>query len=311
MHVSEETHYGGQAVIEGVMIRGKTAMATAVRLADGEIRVVTGPVRSILSRRRWLDVPFVRGTPALIDALALGFRSMLLSADLALEGEGKRPMNRLMFAGSLVLALVLGIGLFVILPTMVAPKFSGGLVARAASGAAAVAGHSAGFIVLNLIEGVIRLVVLLIYLLLIMNLGDIKRLFEYHGAEHQVVNAHEHGRPLSEAAQFDTVHNRCGTAFIAVVIVVGVIVHAFMKWPDWHVRILSRIAVIPIIAGVAFEIIKAAGRSRDPRWYTLIAWPGLLLQRITTRKPAPDQVEVAAHAMQAVLDAEAAEAPSS
>jgi uncharacterized protein YqhQ len=293
MHVSEETHYGGQAVIEGVMIRGKTAMATAVRLPDGEIRVVTGPVRSILSRRRWLNVPFLRGTPALIDALALGFRSMLLSADLALEGEGKRPMNRLMFAGSLVLALALGIGLFVVLPSLVTPQ-----VTRSS-------------IVPNLIEGVIRLAVLLVYLLIIMNLRDIKRLFEYHGAEHQVVNAHEHGRPIAQAGDFDTVHKRCGTAFIAVVIVVGVIVHAFMKWPDWHLRILSRIAVIPIVAGIAFEIIKAAGKSRDSRWYTLIAWPGLLLQRITTRKPAPDQVEVAAHAMQAVLEAEAAEAPSS
>lgn len=291
--MSEEKYYGGQAVIEGVMIRGKTIVATACRLPSGEIRTVREPVRSLLSRHRWLNIPFVRGTPALIDALSMGFRSMLLSADLALVGEGKPPMNRAWFAVTLVLALALGVALFVVLPSLATPKVTG------------------SSIVPNLIEGVIRLAIVLAYLLIIMNLRDVKRLFEYHGAEHQVVNAYEHGRPLSEADQFDTVHKRCGTAFIAVVIMVGVIVHMFMKWPDWHVRILSRIAVVPIVAGIAFEIIKAAGKRHDARWYALIGWPGLLLQRITTRKPSPDQLEVAARAMESVLEGEQAEAASS
>jgi uncharacterized protein YqhQ len=301
--MSEETYYGGQAVIEGVMIRGKSQMATACRLASGQIRVVTQPVRSILSRHRWLNIPLVRGTPALIDALSIGFRSMLLSADLALEGEGKRPMNRLWFALSLLLALVLGVGLFVILPTMVTPKFHGGLLHRAVSGALQRSG-SGGAIASNLVEGVIRMAVLLVYLLVISNLRDVRRLFAYHGAEHQVVNAYEHGRPFSEAGQFSTVHKRCGTAFIAVFIVVGVVVHAFLKWPTWHLRILYRLATVPVIAGISFEIIKAAGKSHESWWYTLIGWPGLLLQRITTRRPSPDQIEVATRAMQSVLEAE-------
>jgi uncharacterized protein YqhQ len=300
--MSEETYYGGQAVIEGVMIRGKKAMATACRVPSGEIRVVLEPVRSILARHRRLNIPFLRGTPALIDALSIGFRSMLLSADLALEGEGKQPMNRLWFALSLALALVLGIGLFVILPTLLTPKFHGGFITRAAA-------RAASPVVSNLIEGGIRLLVLVTYLAVISNLRDVKRIFEYHGAEHEVVNAYEHGRPLSEAAQFSTVHKRCGTAFIAVFIVVGVVVHAFLKWPVWHLRILYRIATVPVIAGIAFEIIKAAGKSHESWWYTLIGWPGLLLQRITTRKPSADQIEVAARAMESVLEAEGAAAP--
>ena len=147
--MSEETYYGGQAVIEGVMIRGKSEMATACRLPSGEIRVVTQPVRSILSRWRWLNIPLVRGTPALFDALGLGFRSMLLSADLALEAEGKGPMNRVLFALSLLLALVLGLGLFVVLPTMLTPKFHGGLLHRAVSGVFAGSGSTGGAIASN------------------------------------------------------------------------------------------------------------------------------------------------------------------
>lgn len=291
--MAEEFHYGGQAIIEGVMIRGKKTVASAVRLPNGEISVHTEPAKSLVQAYRFLRIPFVRGAPALIDALRIGFRALIRSADVAMEAEGVEPPSRFYYALTFLAALTAALVLFVILPSLALQPFS----------------HN--HFLLNLMEGLLRLVVFLGYILIISRWGNIRRLFEYHGAEHMVINAFEAGREITsaEAKDFNTIHVRCGSSFIMLVLFIAILVHAVAGWPVWYVRIPLRLLMIVPIAGISYEIMKLAAKRRESRLTAAITAPGLWLQRLTTRPPEAAQIEVAIAALKAVLKSEAEEEP--
>jgi len=277
--------YGGQAVIEGVMIRGRSAMAVACRRKDGTIVTETRPLAAMLTKHRWLNLPFIRGTFALWDSLAIGFGSLLWSANLALEDEGEKTISRRAFAWTVIGAMLLGVAIFVVLPSLLTPKI----------------GHSG--LVSNLAEGGLRKVIFVLYVVFIMRLPDVQRLFAYHGAEHKVVNAYEHGDANLQVQAYSRIHRRCGTTFLAVVVIVGIVVYSSIGWPAWYWRVVSRPALLPVIAGISYEIIKLAARY-DNVFLRALIWPGLLIQRLTTREPSPDMIEVAHAALKAVRAAE-------
>lgn len=275
---------GGQAVIEGVMMRGPETVATAVREPSGEIGVKTEAVSSITKRYPILKKPMIRGVVALAESLILGLRSLSYSAQKAGE-EGEELSNReivLTMAFSLILAIVL----FVIIPTAAAKYI-----------------HSAitDPMWLNLAEGGLRMAIFLLYVFGISRLKDIQRVFEYHGAEHKTIHAYESGVPLTveNVQSYSTLHPRCGTAFLLIVMVVSIIMFAFLGWPDLWLRIVSRIILLPVVAGISYEIIRFAGRSQS-QIVQIAILPGLWLQKITTRQPDDEQVEVAIRALEAV-----------
>jgi uncharacterized protein YqhQ len=284
--------YGGQAVIEGVMIRGRTGYATAFRLASGGIELEAKPWVPLTHRHRLLRLPIIRGTPALVDALVVGYRTLVRSADIAAKGEGIKPPSQLHYVLSIALAVVIAIGGFVLLPSAVTPK----LVKNA--------------LLLNLIEGGIRLVAFLLFLLATSLMPEMRRVFQYHGAEHKVINAFEDTGSYGPGTigSYRTLHQRCGTSFIFMVLVVGILLHAVVGWPVWYWRLLSRLLLLPLVAGVSYELVKLAGAHKSSRWLGVLVAPGMLLQRITTREPTPDQVEVAIRALDGALALDGAQA---
>ncbi|MCD6359426.1 MAG: DUF1385 domain-containing protein [Armatimonadetes bacterium] len=318
-------YYGGQAVLEGVMMRSRTQYATAVRRADGSVVVGRRRIRPLGERWRWARWPLVRGNFALLDSLALGMESLSFSGNIAVEDEERAqaeqndeqspgapdtasdgveceteqssgPISGLMLWLTMIPAFAIGIGLFVLLPTWAVNWFLGGR-------ALAVDSANFGDIFLrNLVEGGIRLVLILGYMAGIGLMPAIRRVFQYHGAEHQTINAFESGLPVTvdNAVGTSPLHPRCGTAFLLVVIVVKIIVNCFLGWPALWLRLLLRVAVLPLIAGVGYEIIYYAGRHRDSLLARALSWPGLMLQRLTTRRASADQVEVAIYALAAV-----------
>lgn len=277
--------YGGQAVINGVMIRGRGTMSIACRLGDGAIRTHSEPVKPLAARSWWLRLPFIRGTPALIDALSLGFRALIWSADVAVASEGGKPAGKATWWLTIIGASAIGIVVFVLLPSLMVPRIRHSPLAS------------------NVVEGVVRMAVFLAYVLVIMRMKEIQRIFQYHGAEHRVINAFEAGEQ-SDNSRFSRIHRRCGTNFIATVIVVGIVVHLAFGWPPWYWRLPIRILSLPIIAGISYELLRAAGRHPTSGLFAILVAPGLLIQRFTTREPGPDQVEVAQAALNAVLAAD-------
>jgi uncharacterized protein YqhQ len=286
----EHFSYGGQAVIEGVMIRGRKGYATAFRLGNGEIEIAQRPWRPLALRHRLLSLPIVRGTPALIDALLIGYRSLMASADVAAREEGFAPPSKLHYAITIAGALAIVIVGFVLAPSAVIDRL-----------------HLDSFL-LNLIEGLIRMGVFVIFIFLSALMPEMRRVFQYHGAEHKVINAFEatgtYGPELAD--NYRRLHQRCGTSFIFTVLVVGILVHALFGWPTIWLRLGSRVVVLPIIAGLAYEIIKLAGRYKSSRLLGWLVAPGMWLQKITTREPTPDQVEVAVRALDAALELDGA-----
>lgn len=275
---------GGQAVIEGVMMRGTDFVATAVREPSGEISVKKEEVSSITQRYPVLKKPMIRGVIALGESLILGLKSLSYSAQRAGE-EGEELSNReilLTMAFSLGMAIVL----FVIIPTAAAKYIHGAITDP---------------IWLNLAEGALRMLIFLAYIYGISRLKDIQRVFQYHGAEHKTIHAYEAGVPLTveNVQKYSTLHPRCGTAFLLIVMVVSIIMFAFLGWPDLWLRILSRILLLPVVAGLSYEIIRFAGRSEN-NFVQIAILPGLWLQKITTRQPDDDMVEVAIQALEAV-----------
>ena len=287
----EHFSYGGQAVIEGVMIRGRKGYATAMRLPTGEIEVQKRAWTPLTQRHRILRLPVLRGTPALIDALIVGYRTLILSADFAAKGEGIKPPTRWQYALSIAAALAIAIGGFVLLPSAVTPK----VVKNA--------------LLLNLIEGVIRLIFFVLFLAAVSLMPDMRRVFQYHGAEHKVINAFEERRRYQpeDADDYGTLHQRCGTSFVFMVLFVGILMHALVGWPAWHWRLLSRLLLLPLVAGVSYELIKLAGAHKSSRFLRLLVAPGMWLQKITTKEPTSDQVEVAIRALDGALALDAAE----
>lgn len=280
--------YGGQAVIEGVMMRGPRESAIAVRLPDGQIEVTCQPMNS-WSSRPFLKWPLVRGFVALIDSLIVGTKALTFSANRAVgEEEGEELSSGEMFL-TVAVALGLGLLLFVGLPTGVAHLLQG--MVR-------------GAVWQNLLEGAIRLAVFLIYILAISRLKDIQRIFQYHGAEHKAIYTHEAGEELTveNARKFSTLHPRCGTSFLLIVVIISIFVFAFLGLDPLWWRLLSRVLLMPLVAGVAYEVLKFTARHLDsPAMRWLIA-PGLWLQRLTTREPDDSQLEVALAALRKVLE---------
>jgi uncharacterized protein YqhQ len=282
---------GGQAVLEGVMMRGPSAWSVAVRKPDGVIAEVNKPIASVLLRHRWLRIPVVRGVVALGESLAIGFRALAISANYASQekgddGEVQTELTR----GQLLFAFGIAIG-FALLLFKVSPALITNWLPVESTGA---------FVV---VEGLVRVSIFIAYLLLISLLPDLKRVFQYHAAEHKAINAYEAGEELvpETVARHSLLHVRCGTAFLLYVMVVAIFVFAFFGRPAWYWLILTRILLLPVIAGIAYEIIRFAGKHpQNPALRTLLA-PGLWLQRLTTREPTLDQIEVSIRALREVL----------
>ena len=279
---------GGQAVIEGVMMRDANKTATAVRLPNGVIEVETHPVTSIRERYPVLNLPLIRGSVIMVESLVIGMRALSFSAQAA--GEEDEQMTKKEIAMTILFALVLASVLFIVIPT---------------GAAHLAAAYTDDPVVFNLIEGGIRLLVFLLYIWGISFMGGIRRVFQYHGAEHKTIHCYEAGEALTveNVQKFPRLHPRCGTNFLLIVMVVAIVFHVFFGWPDLWLRILSRLAVLPVVAGVSYEIIRFAGRSEN-RIVRIMITPGLWLQYLTTRPPADEMVEVAIESLKAVLPPE-------
>ena len=282
---------GGQAVLEGVMMRGPSAWSVAVRKPDGGIAEVNRPIASVLLRHRWLRIPVVRGVVALGESLSIGFRALAISANYAAQEEGEDgEVQTELTRGQLLFAFGIAIG-FALLLFKVSPALITNWLPI----------ESTGWFVI--VEGVIRVTIFVAYLLLISLLPDLKRVFQYHAAEHKAINAYEAGAELEpeRVAKYSLLHVRCGTAFLLYVMVVAIFVFAFFGRPVWYWLIASRILLLPVIAGIAYEIIRFAGQRPNNRALRTLLAPGLWLQRLTTREPTLDQIEVSIRALREVL----------
>jgi uncharacterized protein YqhQ len=285
------TTVGGQAVLEGVMMRGPSNWAVAVRKPDGEIAHVNQPIASPMVRHWVWRLPVIRGVVALGESLAIGFRALAISANYAAaqEGEDGEEVATELTRGQLFFAFAVAIG-FAILLFKVSPALITDWI-----------GIDATWFVI--VEGLIRVGIFIGYLFLISLLPDLRRVFQYHAAEHKAINAYEAGEELEpETVQrFSLIHPRCGTAFLLWVMVIAVFVFAFFGRPHWYWLIGTRILLLPVIAGLAYELIRFAGKHQDNRVLMTLLAPGLWLQRLTTRQPSLDQIEVSIRALKEVL----------
>ncbi len=324
-----EFSVGGQAIIEGVMMRAGGHWSLAVRRKSGEIYCDCWPVNSFVERHAWLKKPMLRGFFVLIDTMVLGFKALQKSADIALEdleeelraeeaaaaAEGGEEAAAIMKADEeeierleeedrlikgkwvMIPSLILGLGffivLFILLPTWVTPSITGDK------------GH-VNRILFNLVEGLIRLGIFMLYLILVSFIKDIRRFFQYHGAEHKSIHVWEHGLPLEpeSARQMGTAHVRCGTGFLLLTLVLTILIYSVVPITTLWLRVLSRVLLLPFVAGISYEILKLADKHRKSLLMRAIAAPGLWLQRLTTRQPDDEQVEVAMRALRVVLEAE-------
>ncbi len=298
---------GGQAVLEGVMMRGVSTWAVAVRKPSpeqvasgrnlepgepgtGEIEVESFPFVSVLRRHRLLRLPIVRGIVALVESLKMGYNALAISANAQL-GEDEEEIAGGAWWGTVALSIAFAVGLFFLIPVGITSLFRDALP------------NSIAFVV---VEKLIRIAIFLGYLWLISRMHALRRVFEYHGAEHKTISCYEGGLELTpdNAQRFSRLHPRCGTSFLLIVMIVAIVVFAPLGTPAWYWLFLSRILGIPLVAGIAFEIIKLFGRNRDHRWAQILMWPGMQLQRLTTREPDATQLAVAIAALQAVLAVE-------
>ncbi|MCL6475484.1 MAG: DUF1385 domain-containing protein [Firmicutes bacterium] len=292
--MNQNLQYGGQAVIEGVMMRSPRYFAVACRHPNGDIVVkLEDLANSWLARLKWLNRPFLRGTLALLDAMALGIRALRFSADVQLEEQTQtvqqKRINDLAIGSTMVVGLLIGLGLFVALPTTLTQLLPW-----------------KNPVLLNMLDGILRIALFLGYVVAVGNLKEIRRVFQYHGAEHKAINTLEAGLPLTmeNAKQQSRIHPRCGTSFVMVVLILAIFVFSLTGRPPIWLRIPLHIALLPLVAGVAYEVIKFAGRYKESRWTRWLLAPGLWSQRITTREPEEAQIEVALRALQAVVEQE-------
>jgi uncharacterized protein YqhQ len=284
---------GGQAVLEGVMMRGPSNWSVAVRKPDGDIAQVSQPIVSPMTRHWLLRLPIIRGVIALGESLAIGFRALAISANYAAQEEGEDgEVTTELTRGQLIFAFAIAIG-FAVLLFKVGPALLTDWI-----------GIQAGWFVI--VEGLIRVTVFVLYLALISLLPDLRRVFQYHAAEHKAINAYEAGEELEPARvqKFSLIHPRCGTAFLLWVMVIAIFVFAFFGRPVWYWLIATRILLLPLIAGIAYELIRFAGKHTDNRILMTLLAPGLWLQRLTTREPTLDQLEVSIRALREVLERE-------
>ncbi len=306
-----KTSIGGQAVIEGVMMKGPAKIATAVRKTDGEI-VMDEKSCGKVRRSKIFKLPIIRGCVNFIDSMILGVQSLMYSAkffDIEEDGTPKdsrskfeiwleeklgseKGMNAVIYF-SVILSLFMSVGLFILLPTVIVGFLRG---------------VTENHIVLTLAEGCVRIAIFLIYLSLVARMEDIKRVFMYHGAEHKTIHCYEQGLDLTveNVRTQSRLHPRCGTSFLLVVMVISIIVFSFISWNNAIIRLVLRLALLPVVAGISYEVIKFAGRHDN--WFTAaISAPGKWLQYITTNEPDNSQIEVAIAALKAVIPEDRAE----
>lgn len=287
--MNKKPNVGGQAVIEGVMMRGKTHVAVAVRQPDGEISVDVRPVNSISDRYPILKKPFLRGVVSLVESLVMGMKALAYSAQVS--GDEDEKLDSKEMALTIAVSAGLAILLFIVIPTW-SMRFLTGITQD----------HMA----LNLAEGVLRMAIFLAYIAAISSMNDIQRVFQYHGAEHKTIYTYEAGLPLKveNVRPFSTLHPRCGTNFLMIVMLISMFIFTFLGWPSLLERIASRIILMPVIAGVSYELIRYAGAHTDNPLVRIAITPGLLLQKLTTRQPDDSQIEVAIASLKAVVPQE-------
>lgn len=285
---------GGQAVIEGVMMKGAEDIAIAVRKPDGEIVVKKEKLKS--NRKKISKIPILRGIFTFVDSMVMGVNALLYSADFVEveeEGEKKKPskldefLEKNIIWISVVISVAFSVGLFILLPTVLVGVFKR---------------YTANTLILNGIEGIVRIVIFLGYILAISGMKDIKRVFEYHGAEHKSIFCYENGEELTveNVKKYGRLHPRCGTSFLFIVMIVSILLFSLFSWSGVLMRLLIRILLIPVVAGISFEIIKWAGKSQS-KLSCIVSAPGMWLQKLTTREPDDKQIEVAVEALKNVL----------
>lgn len=282
--------YGGQALIEGVMMNGRHNSAIAVRKADGTISVKMEKLNRIGDKHKFLKWPFIRGSVNLVESMMVGFKALTYSANESAECEEEVLSFRDVLI-SVVVALVLGVGLFFVLPVVLANLFN--TVVQ-------------GSFWQNLLEGVIRVAIFLIYVIAISKMKEIARVFQYHGAEHKTIHAYEHDKELIPAncREFATLHPRCGTSFLFIVMIISIIVFSFLGVDNFWWRVISRVILLPVVAGISYEFLKFTGRHIDNKIVKVLAYPGLMLQKLTTKEPDDEMLEVAIVALQKVREIE-------
>jgi uncharacterized protein YqhQ len=272
------------------MMRGVSTWAVAVRKESGDIDVQSFPLVSWTKRHRVLRWPIIRGVVALVESLKIGFAALNLSANAQLP-EDEEPISGAMWAGTMVVALAFAVGLFFVVPVGLTSIFKD---------------HLGSAFLFWVVEGVLRTGIFLGYIALLSRLRDLRRVFEYHGAEHKTISCFEAGEPLTpeNAQRYSRLHPRCGTSFLLIVMIVAIFVFAPLGLPEWYLLVASRILGVPLIAGLSFEVIKFAGRNRGKAWVMALMWPGMQLQKLTTREPDLEELAVAIAAMDAVLEVE-------
>ena len=288
-----EFAYGGQAVIEGVVIRGRSTIALAVRRPSGSIYRYREHLDSPLQRSRTARLPLVRGIIVLWESLVVGVRMLMRSANVALEGEEVKIEGG-SAVGFVGVTLLIALVIFVALPYL-ATQAIRGLVPEAA--------------LQNVLEGLFRLLLFLGYVVAISALPDVRRVFAYHGAEHMTIHAFEHGDPLEPSAieKYSTAHPRCGTAFLLLVVVVSIIVFAFLERANPILALIERILLVLPVAAISYEVLRFGARHERALWARALTWPGLLLQRLTTRRPTRPMIEVAVASLEEALAGDAEE----
>jgi len=295
--MSQKFFYGGQAVIEGVMIRGKKAAVTAVRRPNGETVTQVVPLAGIYTG--WIRrAPFLRGIIVLIESMVLGIKSLMYSASVSLEEEIKEEISAKAIWGTIIFSFALAIVLFLLVPLFLTKLLDQ---------------YIDSALMFNLVEGLIRLAIFLGYLVAVGMVPDIKRVFRYHGAEHKAVNAYEAGVPMEVEAikKYGTVHVRCGTSFLFVVLVIAIIVFSFIGRPALWVMIASRVLLIPVIAAIGYEVVHFGARHAHNPLVRAILAPGRWLQGLTAKEPADTQLEVAIVALKKAVEIDSAEAAQS
>ena len=275
---------GGQAVIEGVMMRNKNSVAVAT-IKNNKIKTKKIEFNSAAKKHKWLKWPFFRGVAGLIEMLVLGIKALVYSAN-EVEDEPEEKLSSKEIFFTMLLAILFTIGIFIVLP-----YFLTGFISKDKG------------VLFNIIDGILRIAIFLIYIIAISYMKDIKRVFQYHGAEHKAVNCYEHKKKLTveNCSKFTTVHRRCGTTFLIIVMAVSILVFSMIVSDKWYLRLGLRIILIPVITGISYEILKLAAKYKKSVTLNLLTYPGLMLQKLTTREPTKKQIEVAIKALKAVL----------
>ncbi len=291
---------GGQAVIEGIMMKNKDMYSVAVRKPDGEIEVHLGTYRSVVKNKMLRETPLVRGVVNFIDSMILGMRTLTFSAsfyeeeeeptkaDVMIDKLFKGNAEKIVTGLTVAFSIVMAVGIFMILPYFLTNFLRDYVVSNT---------------MLAIIEGLVRVGIFVLYVLLISRMKDIQRVFMYHGAEHKCINCIEHGMELNveNVLKSSKHHKRCGTSFLFIVMVISIIFFIFIRVTSPVLRVVIRLLLIPVIAGVSYEVIRLAGRS-DSKFVQMISYPGMLMQRLTTKEPDAQMVQVAIAAVEAVFD---------